>query len=72
MLEHIGLVLSVLLQMMHLVGLLDNVGAYWARTVSVATDDTPPMIGRKAAIIGKMKKKVRPANARLLNFPLST
>ena len=45
-----------------LVGELDRVGVDWSRTVSLATDGAPSMIGKKAGVVAKFKDKVQAAN----------
>ena len=44
------------------VGELDRVGVDWSRTVSLATDGAPSMIGKKAGIVAKFKDKVQAAD----------
>ncbi|CAI5653367.1 unnamed protein product [Oreochromis niloticus] len=45
-----------------LVGALDRVGVDWSRTVSLATDGAPSMIGKKAGVVKKFIDKVQSAN----------
>ena len=45
-----------------LVGTLDKLGVDWAKTVSLATDGAPQMIGRKAGVATKLKEKVLVVN----------
>jgi len=45
-----------------LVGTLDKLGVDWAKTVSLATDGAPQMIGKKAGVPTKLKEKVLVVN----------
>jgi len=43
-----------------LVGVLNRVGEYWSRAVSIATDSAPSMIGKKqVGIVTKFREKVQ-------------
>jgi len=42
-----------------LVGVLNRVGVDWSRTVSIATDSAPSMIGKNAGVATKFRGKVQ-------------
>ena len=41
-----------------LIGALDRVGVEWSHAVSLATDGTPSMFGRKAGVVTMFREKV--------------
>lgn len=45
-----------------LVGTLDKIGVDWTKTVSLATDGAPQMVGRKAGVATKLKEKLQAMN----------
>ena len=47
-----------------LTGALDKVESDWSHAVSLATDGTPSMVGRKAGVATKFRDKVQTANGR--------
>ncbi|XP_040583495.1 general transcription factor II-I repeat domain-containing protein 2B-like [Lepeophtheirus salmonis] len=46
----------------HVVAALDRVGGDWSRSVSIATDDVPSMIGNKLEVVTKFKGKMQVHN----------